>query len=189
MGDNKAVKSAVRELDSLNIRRLDFVLIPSADDESASSAMLLTENRQIDCLITGSAGRYSHTVNSLTAGEWLPWEDSGGDTVDFWDDCRAERSGNWVFITIGQTRLLLCPEDGDAADLTASRRQTHLAVFTAVPPAHVSSLSARAAVLSCTADSLTSALKALPQTNYLVSETTHQDVTYLTRGQGDLTAD
>lgn len=187
MGGDSAVKKARSELIRRNIRKLDFLMIPSNDDKCAYCPMILTNEIGVNCLIAGRTGTYSDTVEALAIrGGRLYWDEG---TITFWNDCRASLNGGWLSLTLGKTRLLVCPSDGNASELTDSQRQTNLVVFTGTPPQHVSLITAQTAVLCCGTDSLRYAAKAVPQGLYPIYNTASEDVTVLTRGKGDLTVD
>lgn len=184
-GDEEAVTSAQRSLKRWNIQKLDFLMLPDGDAECAFCPMILTDSVQVDGLVTERDGKYRDTLDALKIGGDRLYFDDG--EIAFWNDCRASLiDGGWLRITLGKTRLLLCPSDGNAASLSEEQRQTNLVIYTSTPPANATSITAQAGVLNCRLKMLPSVVKALPQGLYPVENTSRTEVTLLTRGQGDI---
>ena len=97
----------------------------------------------------------------------------------------AAQGGGFVTLRAGETAVLFCPVDGDAAALPAEKRSAQLLIFDRVPPLHVTALTGRHAVFSSDAAALPGATKALPWGAVPLSLTADGDVTVLTRGRGD----
>jgi hypothetical protein len=148
--------------------------------------MKLTADIETDCLVSCRSGVYADTVETLPIeGDRLYLEDG---ILQFWNDCTAELiEGEWLRIGVGDTRMLLCPSDGDAALLSENERQTNLVIYTAAPSRNVTSITAQAAVLCCDKSKLAYVIKAVPQDLYPVCYTANETAVVLTRGKGDIT--
>ena len=59
-------------------------------------------------------------------------------TVRFWNDGRVREESGWLRLYLGDTSLLFCPPEGDAALLTADQRCANYLIYTGTPPRHVS---------------------------------------------------
>lgn len=106
-------------------------------------------------------------------------------TVTFWNDSTARLCNGWLMLTIGETRVLLCPPNGDAATLPDAMRWSELVIFDRTPPRHVTALSASGGVLCADAEALPAVTKAVPWGSYPILTTADEAVTIKTRGQGD----
>jgi competence protein ComEC len=183
LGDKTAVYSSVFELERRNVRTVDFLMIPDLNDNSAFSSIEFTKNINVNCLITGPAGEYSDTVNALNTVSQLSLEDG---IINFWNDCYAEIKNGWLILKIGQTRILICPYKANAAELSSDNRLTNLLVITGKPPEHIASITAQAGVLNCLPERFSREIKAIPRISYPLYNTTQKNVTFYTRGVGDI---
>lgn len=104
----------------------------------------------------------------------------------FWDDSTATLQDGWLTLTIGGTRVLLCPAAGDAAALTPDEQMASLLIFDHAPPAHVTALAAGEAVVCCGAAEMNAVTKALPWGSYPIAVTADETVVLHTRGQGNI---
>ncbi len=185
MGREDASQAAARVLRNQSLPSIDFLLVASPDDGSAFSAPLIVETIGVETLITGKEGEYRHTLEALPVEDGTLYLDEGA--VSFWGDCRAEQlADGFIRLTIGGTRLLFCPEGGDASRLTADERRTNLAVYTGAAPRNVAALTTQAGVLSVEEEMLPFAEKGVPRGVYPVENTAKDDVTIYTRGAGDI---
>ncbi|MDD2362731.1 MAG: ComEC/Rec2 family competence protein [Oscillospiraceae bacterium] len=182
-GNDDAVIAAVNELRKRNVRTVDFLIIPFADDECAFYSMFFTDNIGVNCLITGRSGEYTLTVESLPAAGRISLED--GD-IGFWKDCIAELKDNWLRLTVDKTRILFGGYSMNASELDSDFRQTNLLVLSG-PPRHISALTAQAGVLCSMPDTLSDKIKAIPRDSYPIYNTSDNNLTFLTRGGGDIT--
>lgn len=111
-----------------------------------------------------------------------------GRSIAFWDDGVLERSGEWLRIRVGETRLLFCPNAGDAASLPEDFRKTHLVVYSGSAPRNAGRLITQGSVLACSAYRLDEAMKSLPRGGDTLLTTVQEGtVEIFTRGRGDLT--
>ncbi|MBO5797430.1 MAG: ComEC/Rec2 family competence protein [Clostridia bacterium] len=108
-----------------------------------------------------------------------------GVTVEFWNDATARLQGGWLFLQIGETEVLLCPEAGDAAALPVEERKVDLLIFDEVPPGNVTALSAAGAVLCCEAEDMRAVTRVVPWGVYPIEVTAGETVRVTTRGEGD----
>ncbi|MDD2417701.1 MAG: ComEC/Rec2 family competence protein [Oscillospiraceae bacterium] len=182
-GDDISVVAAVNELEKRNVRTVDFLIIPFADDACAFYSMFFTENIGVNCLITGRPGDHTLTVESLPSAGRLSLED--GD-IGFWKDSIAELKDDWLRLTIDKTRILVCGYGLNASKLNTDFRQTNLLVLSG-PTQHISALTAQAGVLCSMPDTLSNKIKAIPRNSYPIYNTSDNNVTFLTRGRGDIT--
>lgn len=182
-----SLESAVYALREHGVRRLDFLLVPAWDEDGGIWPQLARQGVTVDRLLVAEGTPLEETARSLPAEQWDTM--AGGDTFTFWDDGLLEcREDGWLRLTMGDTRILVCPPGGNAATLPADWRRTHLAVFTQVPPLFSSGITAQGAVLGCYGDEVPLVTKALPWGSYPIRLTAGEtDVTAMTRGLGDLT--
>ena len=183
MGEKSSVPGAVYELQRRNVRKVDFLIIPDPDDKTPFYSMEFTKNIRVNCLITGPKGMYSDTVERLEAGGRLSL---GQGAINFWNDCHAELNNGWIMIRIGLTRVLISPGGGSASDLPANSRSANLLVITGKPPEHVSTIKAQAAVLNCRPEDYATEIKAIPRVSYPLYNTARKNITFYTRGKGDI---
>ncbi|HIW74724.1 MAG TPA: ComEC/Rec2 family competence protein [Firmicutes bacterium] len=185
MGGEDAAEAASYVLRGRSLSSVDFLLIADPDDGSAFSSPLVTEVVGVECLITAKEGAYRLTLEALPVQDGAFYLDEGA--VAFWGDCSAERlEDGFLRLTVGSTRLLFCPEGGNAAALTADQRRTNLAVFTGSAPRNVSALTLQAGVLSVDEEMLPYAEKGVPRGIYPVENTAREAVAVRTRGMGDV---
>lgn len=184
-GDIDAVWTAAQAASTLSVDTLDFLVVGNADDDCAFGAMKLTDRIAVKNLVYGD-GLYQDTLDGLPGVERRFDLSAGG--VRFWDDGRVERlEGGFLRVTVGDTRLLFCPEEGgDAARLPVGQRQTHLAVFDGAPPKNLAAITTSAGVLCSPKETLTATMKAFLGDAYPVRATANGDVTVQTRGRGDV---
>lgn len=146
------------------IDRLDFVLYTKEDEVAADiSAVSVFAPTEAD-----GVTRLDDTAN-----------------VTFWNDSTARLHDGWLTLTFGDTRVLLCPQNGDAATLPEAERQAELLIFDRTPPRHVTALSAGGGVLCCDTEELPAVTKAVPWGSYPILITGDDTVSVKTRGQGD----
>lgn len=109
-------------------------------------------------------------------------------TLTFWNDGKVEyRSDGFLRVSLGDTRILICPAAGDTAALPASWRNTHLAVFQETAPKHASAIRAQQGFLFCDEETLPYAGKTVPWGVYPITIPTQTgDMALMTRGSGDL---
>lgn len=170
------------------ISRLDFVVLPGGDDRAVFEIGSLLEAVETEQILYQQKGDNSYQVEafaSASAMRCVPLENA---QVSFWDDGKLVcREDGWLRISVGDTRLLFCPGNGDAAVLPDSWKQAHLVLYKAKPPANPYDIEALGGVYSSYTDGLTEAAPHLPWGRYplyLTAET--GDVTAFTRGGGDL---
>jgi hypothetical protein len=183
MGGKKSVSASLYAIKRRNLRSIDFLIMPSLDDECAFSSMILTDEIGVDCLVCGTPGKYSDTVTVLKTGRRINIEDN---TISLWNDCKAFIMAGWLCVDVNKTRLLIAPERADASMLSADRKRANLVVYTGSAPRHAELITAQAGVVSCDTDSLPSVVRAIPSGIYPVYNTSISDVTAITRGKGDI---
>lgn len=168
------------------IRRLDFLLLPDLDGMKIAWLRDFTDRMPVEALLYPQGSESGPFAQTATAGAQEAYGPK--DVFTFWNTGRiAFEQGGWVRMELGQTRLLLCPANGDAAALPADWRQTHLAVFAGTPPAHLTAISAQGGLFGCAAESLPYVVKAMPWGMYPIKLTaTEGEVQAVTRGKGDL---
>lgn len=168
-----ATLAAAKLLLRQGIDRLEFVLY-TGDSAVLGAGQALLEER-------------------VTADRWLAFAEEGeaafpdGAAADFWNDCRIERYAGWARLLVGETRLLLCPAEGNAALLPPGWRQTSAVIFAGTVPQHVTALTARQGVLVCQPEELPVLTRSVPWGVYPISLTTEMEtVRLMTRGCGDI---
>lgn len=185
-GTDDAIPGTVSwQLSQRGIRRLDFLILPCLDDACLYRLQDLTRSVEVDCVIIGEGEAYRRSVGTLFRGkECLALEEG---TVRFWNDGRVREESGWLRLYLGDTSLLFCPPEGDAALLTADQRCANYLIYTGTPPRHVSALTAQGGVLGCTGESVPYVTKALPWGAYPLKLTgADGEVCVWTRGRGDL---
>ncbi len=157
------IEEAARFLTRQGIDRLDFVLYTEEKAVALSKHIAVTR---------------------ACADGTLPAAD---ETLSLWEGAALTRCGDWFAFSFDDTRVLLCPAGGDAADLPADDRQATLLIFDRALPRHVTALSAGRAILCCEAELAGSTAKALPPGGYPVTLAGEDGTAAMTRGRGDLT--
>ena len=110
-----------------------------------------------------------------------------GGVCAFWGDGSIRwRSGGWLQVTLGATRLLFCPSGGDAAELPPAWRNAHLVLFNGTPPRHATAIAASGGILCCGEEELAGVTKAVPWGIYPIRMTAEAPAAAATRGRGDL---
>lgn len=183
MGEKSAVSASAAALKRRDAGSIDFLMVPSLDDQCAFHSVTLIDQIKVDCLVQGAPGEYTDTVNSLNVGHRVGFEE--GRAV-FWNDCSAFTERDWLCVDVGKTRLLFGKGGADAGGLSEDRRRTNMAVFTGGAPRHAAAITAQAGIVGCDEGSLAAAVKALPAGAYPVYNTSKGDITVFTRGCGDI---
>ncbi len=183
MGGQKSVSASLYAIKRRNLRGIDFLIMPSLDDECVFSSMILTDEIGVDCLVCGAPGKYSDTIPALKTGRRINIENN---TISLWDDCKAFIMAGWLCVDINKTRLLIAPDRADASMLSADRRRANLVVYTGSVPRHAELITAQVGVVSCDTDTLLSVVREIPAGIYHVYNTAIGDVTAITRGKGDI---
>ena len=169
------------------IRHLDFLLLPDMEGRGASQVREFTGRIEVDALLYPGDGVNAPLADAADAGVREVYDDT--DSFTFWNTgYLAFEKGGWVRIELQQTRVLLCPNGGDAAALPADWRRADLVVFTETPPIHAAAITAQSGVLNCSDYTLPETVETLPWGLYPMRLTAVDgDVQAATRGQGDLT--
>lgn len=188
-----------------------LLVISGERPDRAPIASMLRNRRtpRIDLVVLTETGRYgadalqavlSETevghVAYVPDGDTQQMEEKAGErampldgrSIAFWDDGVLERSGEWLRIRVGETRLLFCPNAGDAASLPEDFRKTHLVAYSGSAPRNAGRLITQGSVLACSAYRLDEAMKSLPRGGDTLLTTVQEGtVEIFTRGRGDLT--
>ena len=157
-------------------------LVVTGDDGEAARNFLRREgiDRLAFLLYTTT---YTENENRPAAGQvWTP--ETGGTPAVF-DGCEARWRDGWLWLTVGETRILLCPAGGDAADLSAQERETDLLIFDHRPPAHAGALSAVCGVMACDQEERMRLYRVIPWGRYEIRMTDEEAPVIRTRGRGD----
>lgn len=189
------------------------VTVVTAANLSDSTALLLTRDGHHGLVLTGSAADvarfleqqgidqldfvlYTNKEKATPAAipaacVMAPMDSCGVTRLDdtaaatFWNDSAARLVDGWLTLTLGKTRVLVCPPNGDAAALPTTARQAELLIFDRTPPRHATALSAGGGILCCGTAELHTVTKAVPWGHYPVRITADETVVVKTRGQGD----
>lgn len=172
-------------LQERGIRSLDFLLLPDLDGAALGDLPYFADRCPVDTLIYPKEGEGLLQAEAAACGSRQRVDAAARFT--FWGSGFLELQGGWARLQLGETRVLLCPPEGDAAALPEGWRDTHLAVFAGTPPWNVTALRAVGGVLSCAEEQVAYVTKALPWGVYPISLTAEGDVAVMTRGLGDLT--
>ncbi len=187
-----------------------LVLCGERPDKAPIISLLGNRRTQrVDLVVLTEAGRYGAEALRMVQAEtevghvvYAPDEDTqlladqagdramplDGRSIAFWDDGMVERSGEWLRIRVGETRLLFCPASGDAASLPENFRKTHLVIYSGAAPRNAGRLTTQGSVLTCSAYRLDEAMKSLPRGGDTLLTTVQEGtVEVFTRGRGDLT--
>lgn len=178
------------------------VLLGSDDAEALATVLRKRGIQRLDYAIaaddTAGSGRHFADLPGITPDTvcLTPDEYSGAtgfyslDHVHctFWDEGTLQWQDGFLRLTIGDTRILFCSEEGDAANLPPAWRETHLVLYGGNPPLHAGAIRAVTGVLSCRESDIPVALKGIPRTGYeiRVVQKGAEDLTLMTRGKGDL---
>lgn len=174
-------------------------------EHTGGTAVLLTRDGHRALILTGQPTEWSVNRFLKQQGveklDWLLYTESDtslplegvaetlvpteGVTVTFWDDSVARFEEGWLFLQIDETRVVLCPREGNAATLPVDKRQADLLIFDRTPPQYVTALSAGGAVLCCEAEDMWAVTRSVPWGAYPIQVTAGETVTVKTRGQGD----
>ena len=110
-----------------------------------------------------------------------------GAALDLWEGCRLTCFTDWTRVTIGETRVMLCPPAGDAALLPEDWRLCNGVIFAGLPPLHATVLTAQQGVLRCDEQEVAAVSKAVPWGQYPIAVTAVDgDAVWRTRGVGDV---
>jgi len=167
------------------VREINFVLFADSPDGDLPISGALKKRTKVRDVIAGG-GHSEVPLRSFDGtGQTLLWE-SG--EVAVWDDITVSRFGDWIRVTIGDTRIMICPSDGNAAELSETWRKNHVVVFREAVPRHSSLLESAAGVLVCSEENRPYLVKALPQCTYQIHTTASDSgrVILQTRGRSDV---
>ena len=167
------------------VREIDFVLFADAPDGDLPISGALKKRTRVRDVIAGG-GHSEIPLRSFNGtGQTLVW-DAG--EVAIWDDITVARFGDWIRILIGDTRIMICPSGGNAAELSGMWRQNHVVIFRDGVPRHSSLLESAAGVLACDEEDRPYLVKALPQCTYPIRTTASDSgrVILQTRGRSDV---
>lgn len=184
-GDSSSMNAAFNEVKYHNILQLDFVLVVQPEEMKSTGYDQLDQKVQVDVWLTTPRERTGDALDArLLSASTL----TDGNTLAFWNDSRVEyRSDGFLRVTLGDTRILICPPTGDTTSLPASWRNTHLAVFQETAPQHASAIRAQQGFLFCGEETLPYAGKTVPWGVYPITIPTQTgDMALMTRGDGDL---
>lgn len=175
----------VRLLKERGIGRLDFLVVtggtvgklarlPSILQTYTADTVYLYPSGQTACAAIASQFRRACPLENASCTFW------NGETL-LWQD-------GFLRVTFGETRVLVCSGEGDAAEIPKSWRETHLVLYSGDPPLHAGAIRAAAGVMACRPDKIQTALKGIPRTGYdiRVPQDEQADVALMTRGHGDV---
>lgn len=172
------------------ISQLDFIVLSDGSDRATFEIGTLLQAVETDCVLYPKEGTNSYQVEAFTSAQaaairCIPLENA---QVTLWDEGELIRlEDGWLRLCMGQTRLLFCPEGGDAAALPNNWKQAHLVFFQVTPPQNAHILESLGGVMSCYAEKLPESAPLLPWGNYPLHFTAETgDVVAFTRGKGDM---
>ena len=168
------------------IRALDFLVVTDGTEGDLARLPHLLEAYIADTVYLYPAGRGPCAAIAPKFRRAYPLENAsctfwGGETL-LWRD-------GFLRMEFGDTRVLFCSGEGDAARLPESWRETHLVLFSEEPPLHAGAIRATSGVMACRADRMPTALKGIPRSDYEIRATQREqsDLALMTRGRGDMT--
>lgn len=182
--------AAENVLKSRNINRIDLMILPSMDKQTASAAPALLSEFNVGTLIMPQKGQYLDHVEAFADNvkEKVAIDSS---EIELWRDMRIEvlEQGEscWVLADCRGTRILVCPEKGDVLGLPHNMLSVDLLICGPEIPANIARIEAKHVVVS--AEEEKAALYALQMSARGFGPcftTAYQDVTILTRGAGKL---
>ncbi len=183
--DHDACVSARYFLTSCGVDALDFLVITDGDTAITAALAELIEAVPTETVV------YPAGEVDLTAGISDIRREAVDDTAvfTFWNDMTLAVQNGWWQFTVGDTRLLFAPADGDVGALSAAWRQTHLAVFRGEVPQHVSLLETARAVMLCAPQDIRYITGELPWGSYPIHLTARAgDTCFCITENGDIAA-
>ena len=184
-GDSSSMSAACNEAKYHNILALDFVLVVQPEEMKSAGYDRLDQKVEVGMWLTTPRERTGGALDARLLSASTLTDDN---TLTFWNDGKVEyRSDGFLRVSLGDTRILICPAAGDTAALPASWRNTHLAVFQETAPKHASAIRAQQGFLFCDEETLPYAGKTVPWGVYPITIPTQTgDMALMTRGSGDL---
>lgn len=181
--DGSALEAMLRER---GIGTLDFLVVSAGETDRLTGLPVILERYIADTVFLYPDGQASCEVIAPEFGSAYPLENAA---CTFWSGGSLLWRDGFVKMEIENTRLLFCSEEGNAAQLPADWRETHLVLYGGEPPLHAGAIRASAGVMSCPTDVLPIALKGIPRTSYPIRivQQGAEDLALMTRGCGDLT--
>lgn len=173
------------------IRRLDFLVTTELYPAELPNAGMLIQTARADCLVIApedGAGGDTEAVDAEMCGllarrGYL----LGNQPLRFWDDGMIEQQADgWLRMTVDKTRLLICPTQGDAAQLDEDWRRAHLVVYNKDIPVRAALLTAQGGIVSAREEELPAIYRAIPWGSYPIEIIDEETATAMTRGRGDL---
>ena len=183
-GDSPSLLSAAQyALSDRGIRRLDFLLLPAQEAEALGGLPDFFSRIPTESLLYPASGENRATLDAVSVPHRQVYQPL--DRLLFWETgeltCTAE---GFCRLSLGDTRILLCPADGDVSALSPDWRRTHLAVFSGPAAPGAASLTAVGGVVSARDHTVSATL---PWGRFPIYQTANGDVSARTRGEGDLT--
>ena len=180
-GSKQALKQAANHLQDGGIHSIDWLLwMPDkggkADDLDTFFAQIEVEN------VAVSANTTLPVVWPSDYPELVFWEQALSPSAQW----RIRQDNGFLQITSKNTRLLICPPDGDTANLPTDWLSTHIVLFDRAPPLHAMAIHASQGVVCCETAAVSGITKALPWSLYPFSFTAIDEVVIRTRGAGDV---
>jgi len=184
--ETKTLRRVSSALGQRGIDRLDFVLFPHTDARCIRGVGRL-EPKKIELVAAPEEGTYAYELDSfIPPAKRLDWP--ADSDVEFWNDCRLERGPEgWLRLWLGETRLLLCPDGGNAACLEEDWKRADGVIFYHKPPDNAGLLQTAQGVWSCSGATLAREEEGLPWRRYPIRTTAEAgDTVWMTRGVGDI---
>lgn len=123
----KLMRQVVAALSQRGVERLSVVVLPDLDDEALEGLPLLSHACRVDAVICPETGVYAPAVRSLFPEKACRMANESVFTMG--TDHTVWFQNGWLRVMAGETRFLFGPDNGDAATLPASWKQTHMAAL------------------------------------------------------------
>lgn len=189
-GGTYSTVAVANTLRGRNVGKIDLMVLPYLDKGNASAAPEILKEYKVDTLVMPQSGRYfDHIEAALNNAVEKIAIDSY--KIGLWKDMKVEiveqGDGVWVFADYKETRVLVCPDEGDALELPEEMRRVDLLVCGAKVPANIAKVEADHAIVSTEEERAAIVALQLQARGFDSCFTTaYQDVTILTRGAGKL---
>ncbi len=179
--NKQALKQAANHLQDVGVQAIDWLLwIPDKGGRADDLSVFFAEIDVKTVAVSDSTAIPIVWPNDYP--ELVFWEQALSPSAEW----RIRQDNHFLQITVKNTRLLLCPPDGDTADLPTDWLSPHIVLFDRAPPLHATAIHASRGVVCCETAAVSGITKALPWSLYPFSFTAINEVVLRTRGAGDV---
>ncbi len=181
-GNGKALKSVCRELEKNNVSFLSWLLW--LNEPSAQTIDLSVLTMPIDRLILCSPAQEYAALPHAEQTVFV----ANGETLSLSNTGSLRLADGFCRLCIGETVLLVCPKNSDAAVLPVSWRSCDVLLYQTLLPTNTELLHTDLAVCFCAKKDMPDKTADAPcKASVLLTPARSGACTFMTRGQGDIT--